>query len=109
MSTTSTAVQPRTVKIQTDANGNMTYTPAVLRARPGDNVVWVCADGDFALSFNERTPFERPGGYFQGHRDAQTPPQVIAATASGSYHYHVAVRRDDGMIWFNSGSPEIFI
>jgi hypothetical protein len=97
----------REITIQVDANGNMTFTPAVLRARPGDNVQWRCAEGDFALSFNSRSPF--PGAYFQGRRDVLTPPQVIAGTASGSYHYDVAVRRDDGMIWFNSGSPEIFI
>jgi plastocyanin len=97
-----------TVTIQADANGNMTYMPALLRANPGDTVEWRCADGDFALSFNTRSPFQR--AYFQGlGNNEPTPQQQIATDASGSYHYDVVVRRNDGKIWSDSGSPEIFI
>ena len=98
-----------TITIRVDSDGNMTYEPALLRAHPGDYVVWLCPDGDFAVSFNSRSPF--PAAYFHGRRNVPTAPVQIAENASGSYHYAVAVHRsdDEGRIWFNCGSPEIFV
>jgi plastocyanin len=102
-----TGVPIHTVMIEADASGHMTFTPAVLRAKFGDNVEWLCANGDFALNFNSRSPFAI--AHFQGRSGTKTVAQKIVATAPGSYHYDVAVSLVDGGIWLNSGSPEIFI
>ena len=54
-----------TVTIQADANGNMTYLPALLRANPGDTVEWRCADG--AVAQVARRAVGRPFGLIHIH------------------------------------------
>jgi plastocyanin len=98
------------IMIHVDAIGNMFYTPTVLRAQAGDFIFWRSTDGDFSISFN-RSPFV--DAFLQSHTSGattETDPEEIRAGSSGSYHYDVAVRRnEDGRIWFKPGSPEIFI
>jgi plastocyanin len=97
-----------TIHIEVDPNGHITYRPAVLRAKPGDTVSWHSDDGQFALSFHERSPLGST--YIEGQSKTPTARQAITPQAMGEFHYSVALRTDrDGRIWMNSGCPEIFV
>ncbi len=97
------ADQPINIVIKVDPDGNFTYVPALLRARPGDQISWSCDNGEFTVSFDQGTPFDDrefhscPAGG-TGSVPRRTAAQTIQARERRVYHYHVAVALPTGRV-----------
>ncbi len=110
-------VQPEPIKIRIELDGgNFVYHPALLQANQGDLISWRCDQGDFTVSFPERSPFDNVT--IQGSQGNPTLPEQIRGDAEPRvYHYHVAVavptsnekakHRGEVTIFVDSGCPGI--
>lgn len=105
-----------TIEIHVDNRGNFTYFPALLHATPKDRISWLSNDGDFTVSFPEKTPFKKVD--FQGIRGQTTPSEHFRPRVDpGVYHYRVAVARQVQIrgsrrgvtVFLDSGCPGIHI
>lgn len=106
--------EPKLVRIEVDTKTrNMTYTPSVLHATPGDRVSWFCTGGNFTLAFAERTPFDKV--QIRGSRRAHSrgehafsAEERIKEGVRGVYPYAVAVAID-GEVFLDASCPIIII
>ncbi len=82
--------RPLSIKIEVEPkSGDFTYHPALLHADRDDSVSWQCKNGEFTVSFPERTPFKSVS---ISSKEKETAPQQFRKEAEpGVYHYHVAV------------------
>ena len=85
-------------------DGAFTFVPATLRARRGDIITWYCEQGEFALHFGTRTPFNKTMLSSQGK---QIEEKVHGQAALGAYRYVVAARVGQRVII--NACPEIII
>ncbi len=109
--------EPRAQPIKIKVNkGDFIYEPALLHANGETLIRWRCDDGDFTVSFPERTPFDRIT--IQGSQGKLTEPVQFRPDADpGVYHYHVAVavptsnekakHRGEVTIFVDSGCPGV--
>jgi plastocyanin len=104
------------IVIELDDGANFVYRPALLKAKPNDLISWRCDQGDFTVSFPERSPFGKVT--IQGSRGNSTDSQRVRPDVEPRvYHYHVAVavptpnekakRSGEVRIFVDSGCPGI--
>jgi plastocyanin len=65
------------------------YIPAQAKAHVGDEVVFNCQDGDFAVKFGGLTPFEKT--HFSSRQGVEARARVRDGITYGHYKYTVAV------------------
>ncbi len=105
------------IAIELDDGGNFVYRPALLWAKPNDLISWLCKQGDFTVSFPERSPFEKVMTIQGSQGNATRAVQVRPDVEPHVYHYHVAVavptaedkaiRPGEVTIFVDSGCPGI--
>ena len=69
--------------------GNFSYTRATLHARRKDKISWLCEQGEFAIHFRARTPFEKV--LLQSEKRWIRGVEIVPQAAPGAYPYVVAV------------------
>jgi len=94
----------REIRIEVDSNGDISYSPAVLRAKPGWQISWSAGGRPFTVLFLDKTPFDRQ--LFEGRKSPTVPARLVGSV--GRYRYAVAILQDDRIL-LDPDCPEIII
>ena len=92
------ATSTSTIKIAVDPNGVFTYTSdgEDAKRKPlkhNQKVSWTCGDGNFAVLFNDGSPFPDVG--YVGKKNGYTPDAQVGHGLPGqAFKYSVLVLRD---------------
>jgi hypothetical protein len=99
------------VGITVDNSGNFTYTLATVRLQPGDTITWECQTPFTIMFQDEGTPVGSMTLYGQSAGPGYaTSPVIVSATASGHFHYAVAVwSPTDNKVQLDSGCPDLVV
>lgn len=109
------AVSTNSIKITVDSSGHFTYSSEGSdakrkRVKHGQKVNWMCDDGNFAILFNEGSPFREIG--YVGPKGGTTPDAHLDHGNPGeTFKYSVMLVRDgkdltdDPDIIIDDGSP----
>lgn len=96
----------RAVRIEV-LDGVFKYTPLKCHARRGENIVWICDDGPFAVQFFAISPLET--AYAQsGDTNGQVGSRVLPEALTGTYEYACAVFVN-GRVCLDASCPSIII
>jgi hypothetical protein len=102
---------PIQITIHVDADGNFRYDNAVQIVRKNQRVQWISPNGDFAICFGERSPFDDEFEV-RGRKGTAAPEDEDrrglkpSGDALGTYKYAVAVCTEQG-VFIDAGCPHI--
>ena len=105
------ADQASVISIRVSEDGDFYYEPSVKNVKQGQSVTWTCAQGPFALSFKDQTPFaqlnlQATKGDSANAWSVTSHPARVAAP--GHFHYAVALYVN-GRVYLDAGCPEIVV